>query len=127
MRNFQKSRGWKSIIRSKPVLIFLTILALFFSFGVIGFMAKLHTVVENRKIAENKLAELELEKEKLSSSIAKLETNEGVEESIRTKFGLAKEGEGLIMIVEDKNTPEPTPKKSEGPLSFLFFWRNWFK
>ena len=127
MRNFQKNRGWKSIIRSKPVLIFLSILALFFSFGVIGFMTKVHTVIENRKIAENKLVELEKEKEKLSASIAKLKTDEGVEESIRVKFGLAKEGEGLIMIVEDENTPKLEEKKPEGLFSSLFFWRNWFK
>ncbi len=90
-------------------------------------MGKMQVTIENRKIAENKLAELEKEKIKLSSDIAKLKTDSGVEESIRSKFGLAKEGESEIIIVEDKTTPEPVKEDSGGFFSSLMFWKNWFK
>ena len=79
---------------------------------------------ENRKIAENKVQELELEKEKLSSDIAKLKTEKGIEENIREKFGLAKEGEGMIVIVEDKNPQTEQNDFSEG---FFSFFKSWFK
>src|SRR3989338_575841 len=98
MRNFQQKRGWRNILESWPILIFLGILVLFFAWGVIGFMGKMATTRENRKIAENKVAELREEKEKLSSDINKLNTDSGIEENIREKFGLAKEGEELIVI-----------------------------
>ena len=114
-------------MHSKPVLLFLAILLLIFSFGVIGFMGKMQLTIENRKIAENKLISLEKEKEKLSSDVAKLKSQDWVEESIRLKFGLAKEGEGVIVVVDDKNPPEPPKKDSGGFFSFLFFWKNWFK
>src|SRR3989344_4249502 len=124
MRNFQKKRGFRNIMHSKPVLAILGVLVLFFAWGVIGFMGKMEITRQNRKVAENKIAELEERKEKLSSEIAKLKTESGVEESIREKFGLAKEGEGLIVVVEDKNPPKDQDTSSGGFFSFL---KNLFK
>jgi cell division protein FtsB len=124
MKSFQQKRGWRNILHSRPVLAILGILVLVFAYGVIGFMGKMSDTKENRKIAENKVVELEKQKEKLSSDIAKLKTGEGVEESIREKFGLAREGEGVIVIVEDKNAVEP---KKENKGGFWSFFTNWFK
>ena len=124
MRDFQRKRGWRNILESWPVLAFLGILLLFFIWGIIGFTGKMHMTRENRKIAENKVQELELEKEKLSSDIAKLKTEKGIEENIREKFGLAKEGEGMIVIVEDKNPQTEQNDFSEG---FFSFFKSWFK
>ncbi len=106
MRNFQQKKGWRDIIESWPVIIFLGVLLLFFAWGVVGFMGKMSATSENREIAENKLLELETKKERLTTEIAKLETEGGVEENIREKFGLGKEGEGLIVVVDDKNKVE---------------------
>ena len=124
MKSFQYKRGWKDILQSRPVLVFLGILVFIFAWSVFGFMGKMQITRENRKIAENKLIELKKEKEKLSSDIAKLKTDEGVEESIRAKFGLAKEGEGVIVIVEDPNPPEIPKQESKG---FWSFFTNLFK
>lgn len=127
MRNFQQKRGWRNILHSKPVLALLGILVLFFAFGVISFMGKMQLTIENKNIAENKLTELEKEKVKLSADISELNTQSGVEKSIREKFGLAKEGEGVIVVIDDKNTAKIPKQESGGFFSFLFFWRNWFK
>ena len=124
MKSFQQKSGWRNILHSRPVLAVLGILVLVFAYGVIGFMGKMTVTKENKKIAENKVAELEKQKEKLSVDIDKLKTGEGVEESIREKFGLAKEGEGVIVIVEDENTAE-LEKKDKG--GFFSFFTNWFK
>ncbi|MEI7709393.1 MAG: septum formation initiator family protein [bacterium] len=126
MRNFQQKRGWRNIVRSRPVLFILGLLVLFFAFGVVGFYRKTQITEENKRLAESKLVELQKQKEKLSSDIAKLQTTEGTEETIREKFGLAKEGEGVIVVVDDKTTKE-VPKTSPGFFSWLFFWKNWFK
>ena len=62
---------------------------------------------KNRDIAELKLVELNKNKDKLISDIENLNTDRGKEASIRDKFGLAKEGEGLIVVVDEKvNTVE---------------------
>ena len=124
MKSFQQRGVWSNIIHSWPVLISLGLLVLVFAWGVIGFIGKMQITRENREIAENKMAQLEEEKKKLSSDIAKLQTDEGVEASIREKFGLAKEGEGVIVVVEDENS---TVVESEDKGGFFSFFWNWFK
>ncbi|MBI2627408.1 septum formation initiator family protein [Candidatus Nomurabacteria bacterium] len=111
-------------MHSRPVLAFLGILTLIFAWSVFSFMGKMEITVENRKVAENKVAELKKEKEKLSSDIAKLNTPGGIEESIRLKFGLAKEGENVIVVVGDENPPETKIAPSPG---FFSFFEDWFK
>ena len=125
MRSFQKKGKWKQITRSKIFLIFLGILILVFVFSVFSFMGKMEETSKNKKIVEDKIAELEKSKEKLNEDINKLKTDEGVEENIRKKFGLAKEGENMIMIIDDKNQTK-TPKKDT---SFNLFTtiESWFK
>ena len=87
-------------------------------------MGKMAVTRENRKIAENKVAELQNEKIRLSADISKLNTESGIEENIREKFGLAKEGEGLIIVVEDKDKTEAEDESSGG---FFSFFKNLFK
>ena len=108
-------------MQSMPVLIFLGVVILVFAWGVLGFMGKMQETVRNKKIAEDKIAELQKQKDKLSSDIAKLKTDAGVEASIRDKFGLAKEGEGLIVVVDDKNQTATAVDSQAGG-----FW-SWFK
>ena len=124
MRNFQRKRKFENIMHSKPVLALLIILALFFAWEMIDFMGKMAITAENRKIAENKVRELEEDKEKLSANIAKLKTESGIEETIREKFGLVKPGEDVIIIVEDKNSPVVNDIPPPGFFSFI---KNWFK
>lgn len=124
MRNFQQKKGWIEIIESWPVIIFLFVLVLFFAWGVMGFMGKMMATRENREVAQNRLTELENKKERLTIEIAKLETETGKEENIREKFGLAKEGEGLIVIVDDKNKIE-VKEEEKGWLAS--FWDKLFK
>ncbi len=124
MRNFQKKSGWRNIAESRPVLAFLGVLVLFFAWGVVGFMNKMIDTSRNKKIAEDKVAQLEQSKAKLSADINKLNTPAGKEESIREKFGLAKEGEGLIVVVDDKTEVATPPQNSGG---FWGFFTRWFK
>src|ERR1035437_5382267 len=124
MRNFQHRRGWRNIIESKPVLIFGGILVIIFAYSLIGFIGKMQETSRNKEIAANKIAELQKEKDKLSTDIANLKTDAGVEASIREKFGLAKEGEGEIVIVEDKNAPVVNTASAGG---FFSFFTKWFK
>lgn len=126
MRNFQQRKRWRNVVESWPVLIFLGILLLLFAWGIIGLLRRMQTTRENRIIAENKLHELEKKKETFTADVAKLNTQDGIEESIREKFPVVKDGEGLIVVVDEKIPPPPEDTSSGGFFSFLKFW-NWFK
>ncbi len=125
MISFQKSGKWRKITQSKFFLVFLGLVIAAFVYNLIGLSKKMEETIKNKKIVEDKITELGNSKDKLSSDISKLKTNEGVEANIREKFGLAKEGEGMVVIVDDKNSDNP-PKipNSSGFFSFL---KNLFK
>ncbi len=126
MRNFQGKKGrGANILESVPVLIILVALLLFFAWGVLRFIVKMRDTGKNKEIAQMKVAELAEAKEKLGGDIENLKTERGVEENIREKFGLAKEGEGLIVVVDDKNAQNP---EEEGDKNwFVRFLKNWFR
>lgn len=128
MINFQRKRGWRDIMQSKPVLVFLGILILIFTWNILGFLSKMQETEKNKKIAEERVALLHQKKEDISSEINSLNTVQGKEEFIRENYGWAKEGEDVIVVVEGKNPSEvPKTSSSLGFFSFLFFWKNWFK
>jgi cell division protein FtsB len=124
MRNFQHKGGVKNIMQSVPVLVILFVVLLFFAWGVIRFLIKMNNTSRNREIAENKVIELSKQRDQLSGDIESLKTDRGLEENIREKFGLAKEGEGVIVIVDDKNAVEAEVKKENW---LTLFFKNWFK
>lgn len=125
MRNFQKRERLKYIMQSKLFLMFLSIVIFTFIYSMFSFINKMEETGKNRKIVEDKITELEKSKEKLNSDIIKLKTEKGIEESIRERFGLAKDGEGMIMVIDDKNQIK-TQKEPESGV----FWsviKSWFK
>ncbi|MFH1608997.1 MAG: septum formation initiator family protein [Patescibacteria group bacterium] len=128
MKKFQgkkHSNKYKKIIHSKLVLVILGIFLIFFIFNIIKFIDKASDTRKNREIAENKVFELQQQKEKLEADILKLNTEKGVEENIRDKFGLGKAGEEMIVIIEDQNkvNTEEEDKKN----GFFSFLKNLFK
>ncbi len=127
MRNFQQKRNnrkWANLLQSKPVLALLSIGVFLFAWGVVSFLSKMDETSQNREIAERKTTELLEQKQDLTAKIAKLNTESGVEESIRDKFGLVKDGEQVIVVVDDKNPPKAEDSSSHG---FFGFFKNLFK
>ena len=74
---------------------------------------------------EDKIAALQQQKDKLSSDINSLNTDEGKEKVFRENFGLAKDGEDMTVVVEDNN-PSQTPPQSPAA-GFFSFLKNLFK
>ncbi len=123
MRNHQEN-WFKRVLHSYFGLALLAIFILFFAWNVIKFAEKAQETAKNKKIAQEKLTELENQKTQLSGEIDKLNTEKGVEASIRDKFGLAKDGEGLVVVVDDQSKSATAPKPPTG------FWakiKSWFK
>ena len=112
-------------MQSNPVLIILFFVVLIFAWNVFGFWRKMSETRKNREIVEAKVAELQKDHDRLSADISKLSSEEGVEDSIREKFGLAKEGEGLIIVVDDESDEKEDDKKNSN--WFTSFFKNLFK
>lgn len=120
MRSFQKHGKLQHLMQTKTFLVFFGLLILFFIYSMFGFLEKMQETRKNRQNIEDKIAELEKSKEKFNADISNLKTDKGIEENIRDKFGLVKEGENMILIIEDKNKIEPEKKaNSQGLFSFI--------
>ena len=96
---------------------------LFFIWSMIGLWNKLEETSKSKKIAEDKVTELQQQKATLTSQINDLKTPEGVDAAIRDKYGLAKDGEGEIVIVDDTSTAP----SSAAPVGFWAHIKSWFK
>lgn len=110
MREFQERKKRKRRLYSIWSLLILLVVMVLFAKGVYG-------VYEKEKSTKIELERLELQKADLESrynSISKesnnLKTDSGVESVIREKFDVAKEGEGVIVII-DKTVEKPIQKK----------------
>ena len=125
MRNFQRKQIWRDVIESKPVLILLGVGILVFAWSVFGLWNKMEDTTKNKKIVENQITSLEQQKEKLTSDINSLNTDEGKEKVFRENFGLAKAGENEIVILDDTNLPA-TPAVAS-PSGFFGFLKGLFK
>jgi len=125
MKNFQKKNNFKYFLQSKPILFLFGILIVFFTWKMIGFFDKMQDTIKNKKIIEDKILELGRDKEKLTYDITNLNTNKGIEENIREKFGFVKEGEDMILVVDDKNLLEKKEENSER--GFFSFFKKLFK
>lgn len=119
MRDFQdknKNGVFRRIFYSTFGLIFLTVLILTFAWGVMNFMFKMQETERNKSIAEEKLFELEKRKEKLEMDISLLSTDKGKEKIFREDFSMGREGEGLIVVVEEK---KDVPKEEVEKIRFF--------
>ncbi len=75
----------------------------------------------NFKRAEAELVELEARRERLASDVAYLGTEHGRDQEIRNKFGVAREGETMVVIVRNELDTGPTQvAETRG-----FFARTW--
>lgn len=96
------------------ILIALAVQAVWGAYQTVGSSEEL------RGKAETRMHELEEREARLKADIASLKSDRGVEEALRETYGLGKEGEGVVVIVESESAPV-TPQETWSEK--LFFWR----
>ena len=103
-----------SKVKQRKVNVFYTIPALLIVFGLVfvsgrallGALGKMADSREKRIEAERELKEIEDRYNSLQKKVSYLETDKGVEEAVRTKFNVAKEGEKVFVIVDNNSNTQ---------------------
>src|SRR3989344_1026918 len=104
MADFQNRKKTENWFYSPLALILIALVAGFFVYKLIGIMVKGGETADKKRESLAHLEELENQKATLIESLENLETDWGSEKAIVDKFRVAKEGEGLIVILEpDEN------------------------
>lgn len=124
MNSFQdKKSDWRKLLESWPSLVILSLLLVFFAINIILFLGKMIEARKSRDIAENKVAELLDKKDQLHTEINTLNTDKGKESLIREKFGLAKEGESMVVVINEKKKEDAADTQEKQGNFFSFFNR----
>jgi len=127
MNSFQgKKSDFRKLIESWPSLVVMSLLLIFFAINIILFIGKMEEARKAKKIAEEKVAELHAKKDQLDTEISSLNTDKGKDELIREKFGLAKAGEGMVVVINEQKSEEKTGNEG-AENSFVSFFKRLFK
>ena len=103
-------------------LIALFALVVFAASGVWGVYWKERESAGRRTEAETERADLEKRQGQLSADIERLESDRGLEETLREQYGLAERGEQLIVIVDSAAASIEGTSTSHGWLERIFRW-----
>ena len=101
MLDFQQKRKAKSFMYNRitiGILFVIMILTLRSTWSVYQKQMESQALKE---ISEKKFAELELRKKEINDKIQALNTTEGLEREIRSKFNVVKENENMAVILDD--------------------------
>jgi cell division protein FtsB len=125
MHDFQKKKRIRKILYSPIVIVVLALIIIILVRGVWGVYMKANISMENLEKEKLELQKLSIRQENLASSIDYLKTDQGIENEIRTKFRAVKEGEKVVIIVDNQVTPTTSPaiaSTTRGIWYKIFHW-----
>jgi len=124
MRDFQRKRNIRKVLYSKGTLLLLLFLLVLVGKATWGLYAKEHESRKNLDRVEAELLNLNLREDRLRADIARLETPEGIETEIREQFQVARPGERMVVLVNNKKSePEQNIKKQSLVSRFFNLFR----
>lgn len=121
MHRYEQRRDPTRLMWRRLVAVLLLIVLAIAIRGVWGVYQKEQESRKLRAEAEARLTDLQEREAKLRADISLLRTNRGIEEQLRERYDLAKDYEGVIVIVEPP-APPPEPR----PTTFEKF-KGWFR
>ena len=111
---------------SVPVLFLLFIIFAFLSSKAFALYQKGSEVRGKAEEVKADLAKLEARQGELQKKVDFLKTERGKEEEMRSRFMIGKEGEGVILVVEEKSSTTAGRKASK-PSSWWSGFLNFFR
>jgi cell division protein FtsB len=100
VREFQRKRPYRILLSSPFLSVILIGLTLFLVARAVDIRNKMKSTDTTLEVSSQESMSLEQRKEFLESEIERLSTDRGMEEEIRTKFGVAAAGEELAILVD---------------------------
>ena len=110
MAEFKKKKT-NSFWHSPLALGILFCVVVLFIYSMVGLIQKERETAQKKSLILDQIDTLHKREVVLNNDISKLETDEGVEETIRDKYQLAKPNEKMVIIVDDQKEPAQTPEE----------------
>lgn len=114
MIDIQQKRKLRVVMYHKVTLGVLSVFVLLALHSTWAVYKKKTDSEEMKKVSLANVLELRQRNEDLTGKIDRLNTEEGVEEEIRSKFSVAKENENMVVIVPDNSSSSTDNTESPG-------------
>jgi cell division protein FtsB len=101
--DFQEKKMVRKLLYSKFTVVVLVAAFFFLGNAAMSVYVKYKKTKNVHDVSTREFRELEARKNALQEEVTLLKTEEGVEQKIREEYGFAKEGEGVVIIIENKN------------------------
>jgi len=124
MAEFKKKDKY-SFWYSPLVLIILLGLLFFLIYRVIDLIKKEKETAEKKELVLDRIDELKERERILNEDIAKMKTEEGIEDVIRAKYKVVKEGEKMVTIIDEEQLS--LEKNDEVDHSFIGWLKGIFR
>lgn len=118
-----KKKDKNSFWYSPLFLVLLFVFILFLIYSIIGLIKKDKETARKKEMVLSRIESLEEREDSLKKDISKLETEEGLEDVIRNKLPVIKEGEKMVVIVdEEENAEELESEDNVGKENNFLSW-----
>lgn len=124
MLKFQEKKKFRKIINSKIIIFILIVINVFLFNAVFNIYRKKIITKNNLLKTVSTFNNLDKREQLLLSEIERLKTDFGVEEEIRDRYGMVKDNENLITIVDTRKSNLNQKDKNKG---FWQFFLDWFR
>jgi hypothetical protein len=123
-RRFRRGREILRFAGAAAALVALFLLTILAGRAAWGMYGKFVEASERHGMAQVALGEAQQKEERIATAVAALESERGVEAEIRSRFGLARPGEGEIKIVRSAEDEAVTPRGQKN--IFVRIWEALF-
>lgn len=100
---FQERKKIRRILYSKVTIFVLFLVLVVVVRGAWSIHKKAQIALSERDIAARALIDIESRTVELEKSMARFNSEQGIEEEIRQKYTVAKEGEEVVVVVDDNH------------------------
>ncbi len=112
---------------SPLMLILLFCILILFIYNIIGLIEKERETAKKKNIILYNIEILRNRESTLNTDINKLKTEDGIEETIRDKYQVVKEGEKMVTIVDEEKKNNVEVEAPVEDSSFLGWIKRFFK
>lgn len=127
MAEFQTKKDSKRIWHSPLMLFVLLFILLLFMYNMIGLLEKARDTSQKREMVLSQMNSITERQQIEEKNIAKLQTDSGIEETLRDKYHLVKEGEQMVVIVDQDVDKLNNNEEKSSKLGIVQFFKNLFK
>ena len=120
MLDFKRKSKFRKILYTRGLIILLGIFVLFLGNAAWNAYQKYSIAKKNRDNAVMELKKLQERGEKLQEDLGLLSTEKGIESELRRRFNIVKEGEDVIVIIDNKDAEVADKNKSNGGSNIFF-------